>query len=413
MLAFLRDLYEGDEEQALCSYYRSGSSIAAVLRQLLRWRFGEPRKTPSMLDFASGYGRVTRFLLDEVPPEAITVADVLPGALSFQRQTLGVHAVPSSVRPEELALPGGFAAIFVTSLFTHLPEARFGAWLAALMARLEPGGVFAFSTHDLALLPSEQRPSSGICFQPHSEIAQLSTADYGSTWVDEAFVRAALGATGLPLAAVRFERALCNYQDLWVVVPEPLETFAGLRLQGEVEVVVEKLEMTSRELALRGWAHARHGGVSRLEVVLDGILLGTVPVTLPRADVAAWVGPEAGHSGWELHAELPPSRSPAQSVLLFRAFDPKGDGQVAWVGRVQSANLQVRAAQVRWLLGEVHRVKGELDAQRAEAAAEQARAAHEMATLRARMGGMEASRFWKLRNGWFRLKRALRLTDEM
>lgn len=404
MLAFLRDLHEGDEEQALCSYYRSGASIAAVMLQVLRWRFGEPRRTPSLLDFAGGYGRVTRFLLDEVPPEAVTVADLLPAALAFQRQSLGVRGVASSIRPADLTIAAGFAAILVSSLFTHLPGDRFTEWLASLLGRLAPGGVLVFSTHDLALLHREERPAAGIRFDPHSEIADLPSEDYGSTWVDEPFVRAALAGTGRPLAAARFERALANYQDLWVVVPDPAETFAGLVLQSEPEVVVEECRLTPGEVEIAGWAHARFGGVARVEVSLDGASLGAGAVGGRRPDVAAVLGPSAADAGWRVRGPAPPGGAHG-AVALLRAVDPRGVAWPRWVGRLGSLRLQASTLHERELRAELYRTRCDL-------AEHEALAKQEIAALRARVAAMEASRFWKLRNAWFRLKRALRLTDE-
>lgn len=426
MLAFLRDLHGGDAEQALCEYYRSGASIAAVLLEVLRWRFGDPRRVGSLLDFASGYGRVTRFLLDEVAADAVTASDVLPEAIAFQRRVLGVRAAPSSARVEELELPGGFDAILVTSLFTHLPEARFAPWLAALLGRLGAGGVLAFSTHELALLPPEQRPASGCCFQPHSEIAELATDDYGSTWVDEAFVRSALAATGLRVAARRFERVLCNYQDLWVVVLDPAEGFSGLALVGEPEVVVEECAVDARRLDLVGWAHARRGAVSAVEALVDGISLGVAPVATYRGDVAAARGESAGRSGWTISAALPAGASPVGSVLLLRAVDGEGRRRAIWAGRLVGAALQTRALQLREVRADLHRLRGDLVEREARAAeqiaalrhrvadveAELAVSRHETNESRAEISRMRASRFWKLRDAWFACKRALRLTDE-
>ncbi|HEV8238127.1 MAG TPA: class I SAM-dependent methyltransferase [Thermoanaerobaculia bacterium] len=407
MLGFLRELHGGDEEQALAAYYRSGAAIAAVYLQVLRWRFGKASAVPSLLDFASGYGRVTRFLLDAVPARALTAADVLPGAVAFQRRTFGVQAAASATRPEELELPGPFAAILVTSLFTHLPDARFRSWLAALLARLAPGGVLAFSTHDLALLPPEQRTARGLVFQPHSEIADLAVEDYGSTWVDESFVRDALAATGRRVAARRFTRALLNHQDLWLVVDEVdgADAFAGLQLQSEPEVVVEECELASGSLALAGWAHARQGTVARVEASLDGVRLGAAVVDQPRADVAAVLGPGAERSGWGLRLALPPSFSPVDSVLLLRAVDRAGHAHPVWVGRPLVLALQSRALQAREARAALHVARRELAEHRAWAA-------HEIEGLRATVAAMRASRFWKLRDAWFTVKRALRLTDE-
>lgn len=405
MLGFLRDLYGGDGERALAVYYQSGASIARVLLQVLRWRFGDAARVPSLLDFASGYGRVTRFLLDAVPAGAITAVDVLPAARSFQQRVLGVRALPSSATPESLALPGRYAAIFATSLFTHLPETRFAAWLQALLARLEPGGVLAFSTHDLSLLPAEQRPPAGCCFQPRSEIAALASEDYGSTWVDEPFVRGALAAGRASCSAVRFPRALCSHQDLWVVVPDEGETLAGFELRSEPQVVVEACEVGGGELAMRGWAHGRYGGVARLEAVLDGVPIGTATVGDRREDVAAALGPGALRSGWGLRAPLPGAASPVDSVLLLRAVDDRGARHVIWTGRLVTAALEASGLQAREALAALHTARCEL-------AAERAATRRELADLRATVARMRKSRFWKLRDAWFALKRALRLTDE-
>jgi SAM-dependent methyltransferase len=405
MFGFLRDLCGGDAERALCLYYQTGSSIARVLLQVLRWRFGEPRAVPSLLDFASGYGRVTRFLLDEVPAAAVTAVDVLPRASAFQRRVLGVRSAVSATDPAALQLAGRFAAIFVTSLFTHLPEARFRAWLAALVARLEPGGVLAFSTHDLSLLPPEHRPTDGFCFLPQSEIGELAVADYGSTWVDEDFVRGALGAAGPAVSATRLSRAVCNYQDLWVVVPGGEESFAGLALQVEPEVSIEECEVSGGVLSLRGWARARHGDVERVEVLLDDAPAAFARVEQPRPDVAAALGPSALHSGWSASVALPATASPVESVLLLRAVDGRGGRHVVWAGRLVTAALQARSLQEHWTAAALHTARCELVAERAAAA-------EEIARLRATVAGMRASRFWKLRDAWFAAKRALRLTDE-
>ena len=52
-----------------------------------------------------------------------------------------------------------------------------------------------------------------------------------------------------------------------------------------------------------------------------------------------------------------------------------------------------------------------LDQMQARLAASEARAAAEIAGLEARIAAMEASRFWKLRNAWFRVKGSLGFGD--
>ncbi|HEY2296011.1 MAG TPA: class I SAM-dependent methyltransferase, partial [Thermoanaerobaculia bacterium] len=208
MLGFLIDSSEGDRDRALFGYFRSGASIADSLGQVLRWRFGSLERVGKLLDFASGYGRVTRFLVRDVPPERVWVADVYADGVRFQEERLGVHGLVSTIRPEDFVCAERFDAILVTSLFTHLPEERFVAWLRVLLGLLAPGGMLAFSAHSPEVLPAGvPSPETGIHFQETSESGSLAKSDYGSTWVTEDFVRSSLDRALGPGAALhRIER---------------------------------------------------------------------------------------------------------------------------------------------------------------------------------------------------------------
>jgi SAM-dependent methyltransferase len=414
MLEFLASSLQGDRERALYNYFQSGLAIAGAMAQLLRWRFGDLARVGRLLDFASGYGRVTRFLLRELPAERIWVSDVYADGVRFQQEQFGVHGIVSTVAPEDFGSDERFDAILVTSLFTHLPEERFVAWLGRLLGLLAPGGLLAFSVHGEELLaPGVELPASGILFQEISESGSLATHDYGSTWVSESFVRGALrrasaasatppGAGGASLH--RLPKGLCNFQDLYLAVPEPKADFSRLSFRYEPYVFVERCELADGErLELSGWACVL--GCSRLravEVVLDGRLLATLPVGDPRADVAALLGGERFlASGWGGSCRLPPGASPVTSLLRLRAVDDRGARFPARASRLASALLDSSRLEV----SVVQRYLG-------QARADAARAGLETAALRARIAAMEASRFWKLRNRWFRLKRALGWTDE-
>lgn len=409
MLAFLADWQEGDREQALFAYFRTGRSVADALLQVLRWRGGIAGRGGKVLDFASGYGRVTRFLVREIPPERLWVADVYAGGVRFQEERFGVHGVVSTVRPEELDLGETFDAVLVTSLFTHLPEESFLAWLRVLCGRLKPGGVLAFSTHDTSLLgDSPPAPENGLIFQEISESGSLDTSDYGSTWVTEAFVRGAVARVAPSASVHRLERGLCNYQDLYVVVLEPGVDFSGLRYTGEPYLFLERCAMTGRDwLEMSGWAAVRTGEVEAVEVLLDGEILAVLPVDQPRPEVAQMLGePRYLHSGWGGGLPLPPGISRTSAVLVVRVRDGRGVSHPLRTGSVESLLLESARNEVADLERKLDRELGKARERLAEV---QARADAGIAELRARIAAMEASRFWKLRNAWFRLKRSLGL----
>jgi SAM-dependent methyltransferase len=409
MLAFLAASHQGDRDRALFTYFHTGLSIAGAIGQVLRWRFGDLGKIGKLLDFASGYGRVTRFLLRDLPPERVWVADVYGDGVRFQQERFGVHGIVSTVRPEDFSCSERFDAILVTSLFTHLPEERFVAWLAVLWHLLAPGGVLVWSVHDEAILPPGRRmPDGGLLFEEVSESGSLAARDYGSAWVTEGFVRRALARVAPEASLHRLERGLCNFQDLYLAVPEAGADFSGLRYRGEPQLFLENAVFEEPDLlALAGWAAVRGcGSLRQVQVLLDGVWLATCPIDGERPEVAAMLaaGPEL-RPGWGCTCRLPAGTSRSGSVLMLRVVDERGDVYPAWAGTVESALLRARGLAVGVLEAELARTRERL-------ARVEAEAAREIAAREARIAAMEASRFWKMRNAWFRAKRALGLTRE-
>ncbi len=183
---------------AAMGYFREGMSIAGLLEKVAAWRFGGWDGVGSVLDFAAGYGRSTRFLVEHLPPERVTVAEIQREALEFQRRELGVKTLLSTTDPEELDTSATFDLVFVASLFTHLPDHTFGKWLAKLWTLIAPGGVLVFSVHDEAINRASVPLDDGFAFISRSEVASLSVEEYGTTFTTAEYVRrrlrAAMGA---------------------------------------------------------------------------------------------------------------------------------------------------------------------------------------------------------------------------
>ena len=100
-------------------------------------------------------------------------------------------------------------------------------------------------------------PAEGIHFIPSSENAELDANVYGTTFVNEAFVRATIaGLCGPDHPYVRIKRGLANEQDLYVVPRSrqcALERLAAFR-KGAWGWVDECRVSGDSELYLRGWA---------------------------------------------------------------------------------------------------------------------------------------------------------------
>ena len=203
---------------AAIRYFAVGNSVARTVQELVDWRFGAVSRVGALLDFAAGYGRTTRFLVRVLEAARITVAEIDEDAVRFQAETFGVRGVESTHDPGALSLAGPFDLVLAVSLFTHLPERRFEAWLGRLWSLVAPRGLLAFSTIGERALPGSVRmPSSGFAYAPRSETTRLSGDEYGTTWVTPDFVRRAAAAAA-PGAGVAFHAdGLVGAQDLYVL----------------------------------------------------------------------------------------------------------------------------------------------------------------------------------------------------
>ena len=67
--------------------FQSGKRIYRSLKWFVHRDFGGFDRVPPFLDFACGYGRVNRHLLQELPAEQIWVSDIYAGAVRFQKKS--------------------------------------------------------------------------------------------------------------------------------------------------------------------------------------------------------------------------------------------------------------------------------------------------------------------------------------
>ena len=415
--------YRGSQnlDQSLVMYFHSGWKIWDTYRRILSHLFGEPGPigdTGKILDFASGYGRVTRFIVHDIPPERVWIADIYARGVEFQRERFGVHGLVSAADPVDFQCGERFDAILVSSLFSHLPEATFLAWLRRLWGLLAPGGALIFSVHGEALLPRDhagqaELAAHGLYFEEESESGSLSKAQYGTAWVTEGYVREALAQVAPGASVARYPRGFANLQDLYVAVDRPGVDFSGLDVTGGVEVVLDHCGFVfPRQIQVSGWGVDRTSGepLQEIRARIDGRPVAASRDFHPRPEAVALFPLERVQPvGWQLSFALPAGADHADATLTLTARDAAGREHRVFEGHLHAALL--RSARMGILYGHLDRQR-----MQAEHEAEVTRLREEtgarIAALEARVAGMEASRFWKLRNRWFALKRRLGLTDE-
>jgi len=253
-------------DAAAVSYFATGDAVCRTVEDAIRWRFGDARRLPlRLLDFASGHGRTTRFLIRRVPADSITVAEIEPTAVRFQEAAFGVRGVVSTTDPDDLVLGGEeaqtFDVVLACSFFSHLPAGRFERWLARLYGLLRPGGMLMFSVHGMHLLPeAEADERAGIVFRAASESRRLDVAEYGTTYVSRAFVAAAANAVAGPDAPLlAFPHGLCGFQDLYVLLRPPVPSAMDLELPRFPLGALEKSEIAGGRVVLEGWTEGGTG----------------------------------------------------------------------------------------------------------------------------------------------------------
>lgn len=143
------------------------------------------------LEFACGHGRFTRHLVNRIPQGNLTVSDVVPGCVDFLNALCGVRGFESTTDPAALNIPGTYQQVFVLSLFSHLPDSSWGAWVERLFSALQPNGLLIFSTHGLkcAQQSSVTLNDKGYAFFPSSESSAIEGQIYGTAFTSPDYVR--------------------------------------------------------------------------------------------------------------------------------------------------------------------------------------------------------------------------------
>ena len=200
-------------------YFDDGARSAALFAEVVG---GLPvfQGRLRVLEFASGYGCVTRHLKKD-GRWSLVACDIHQDAIDFLQRELSVaNAVLSSRVPEELPIHDTFDVVFALSFFSHMPRTTWGRWIKALFSRLAPGGLLLFTAQGdrcLAAMGNPEMPAEGFYFVPMSEQGDLSTTEYGTTVVTPEFVaREVFEQTGAAIFDVK-PAFWWSYQDLYVV----------------------------------------------------------------------------------------------------------------------------------------------------------------------------------------------------
>jgi len=329
--------------QSVSQYFCVALQQYRAMQRMLDLAFPQGLQDKLILDFACGYGRALRFLVQSYPAKQIWASDIQDDAVTFVKTQFNVNAIVSDTTPEKFQPGRKFQFIWVASLFTHLPERLFCAWLVRLYELLTDDGYLVFSVHDEAILPTGRKlPANGFLFQPESEISELDSAVYGTTHVSESYVQSVFtqslerkGNTYL-----RIPLGLADQQDLYVVPKgnESLERFSAYRQGSWGWVEYAMANGVSKDAPtvlayLSGWAKSldRDSSVESVYAEVDGIRY-QARLGIARPDLAQAWDSDFVNYGWELR--FPIAQTTQSFVSVFSQLST-GERGLIYLGKLE------------------------------------------------------------------------------
>lgn len=293
-----------DAAIALSQYFNISIQQFNCFRQVAESGFENPENL-QVLDFACGYGRLLRFLAAWLPRANIRGAEIQADALEVNRHLFGIDCHLSRSDPEAFSVNRRFDVIWVASLFSHLPDRLFRAWLRKLHSLLAPGGVLCFSVRDESQFAG-QMPAEGFVYRPESERIPIDSSIYGTAWASERYVRQAVASSiSAPVNCTRIPRALAMEQDLYLLYnaerPAPIRPD---RFRRGPWGWVDRIRLVpDGRIRIEGWACSLDmRELDAVQVCIDGDP-ARIATGIERADVAqAFDNPALARSGFEFNA---------------------------------------------------------------------------------------------------------------
>lgn len=185
-------------KQALLSYFTTGANTALNIQAIVK---KHQLNTAKMLDFGTGYGRSLRFLKAAFANSEISSTEIKEEAVAFVQRTFSVKGFHHSSVPPANAPWEQQDLILAQSVFTHLPQKLFIAWLNLLYASLNKGGALLFTFKDmvqnrqhLGRVKKYFAPKDFVYLQNSEDVCfpflanKNNTDDYGVSFVSQAFI---------------------------------------------------------------------------------------------------------------------------------------------------------------------------------------------------------------------------------
>ncbi len=152
------------------AYQEATSFVSGVMDRLSVHGLDTLDASTRIVDFGSGWGRISRMLLHYVPPTSLYALDVDPEMTALVNSTMpGLNALTVSTLPPTVLGTAAFDGVVSFSVFSHLSEESHTAWADEFGRLVRPGGFAAITVLDHSLFASvrsAQREVAGASPSP-------------------------------------------------------------------------------------------------------------------------------------------------------------------------------------------------------------------------------------------------------
>ncbi|MBV9757901.1 MAG: class I SAM-dependent methyltransferase [Alphaproteobacteria bacterium] len=216
-----------NRELVIDFYFADGDRSARRLDEVVR-RFHPHAgaRRLSLLEFASGYGCVSRHLGRMTDRYDLLACDIHPQAIDFLERRLDVRALLSRSDPADFKPGRQFDVVFALSFFSHIPDRNWGRWVAALFDCVAENGLLIFTAHGRIAHEDVNQPqldAAGYWFLALSEQRDLPTDEYGTMIVTPAYAAGRIEACSHAALLFFQEGFWWEKQDTYVIRRVPNE----------------------------------------------------------------------------------------------------------------------------------------------------------------------------------------------
>ena len=149
--------------QQLEAFAEAASFVRVADQWSIRHRRRSLQDNSNVVDFGSGWGRISRFLLAYVPPTAVYALDVDVQMTALIGSTLpGVNALTVAPFPPTALRDRMAETALAFSVFSHLSPAAHAAWAMEFGRIISPGGMAFVTLLDSAFFDQLARASVAV-----------------------------------------------------------------------------------------------------------------------------------------------------------------------------------------------------------------------------------------------------------